>query len=185
MLKDHVTLFLRVPDTATSPKDPNCVKDLIFFLPISTFSIPWQSILALPICCVAKIVQIQPNNLHYQISSGICNHFCSTNHSSTHWSVPYSGLSCTLVQTNHQVPAKLNPPQKKGGKVTPEATKWEPSWAARWCPTLEAVSSLLALTSHCMWGGMFLICSLQLLEREQGEEEGGGWIKEEGGNWWR
>lgn len=40
MLKDHVTLFLRVPDTATSPKDPNCVKDLIFFLPISTFSIP-------------------------------------------------------------------------------------------------------------------------------------------------
>lgn len=64
-----------------------------------------------------------------------------------------------------------------GGKVTPEATKWEPSWAARWCPALEAVSSLLALTSHCMWGGMFLICSLQFLEREQGRKKGGGWIK--------
>lgn len=68
----------------------------------------------------------------------------------------------------------------KGGKVTPEATKWEPSWAAQMCPALEAVSSLLALTSHCMWGGMFLICSLQLLEREQGRKRvGDGWKGEE------
>lgn len=62
---------------------------------------------------------------------------------------------------------------QKESKVTPEATKWEPSWTARWCPTLKAVSSLLALTSHCMWGGMFLICSLQLLEREQGRKRVG------------
>lgn len=43
------------------------------------------------------IVKIQPYNPHYQISSCICNHFCSTNPSSNQWLVRYTGLSCSLV----------------------------------------------------------------------------------------
>ena len=62
-----------------------------------------------------------------------------------------------------------------GGKVTPEATKWEPSWTARWCPALEAVSTHLPL--HVRRD----VPDLQLTVPGERTREREGWGMDKGG----
>lgn len=119
------------------------------------------------------IEPIQPRDLRYQTSSGIFKSFLL--YQSQFGPSLGAFHRPELQPCSNESSSACSIETQTGGKVTPEATKWEPSWTARWCPALEAVSTHLPL--HVRRD----VPDLQLTVPGERTREREGWGMDKGG----